>query len=174
MGFSDREFRDALGCFATGVAIATAEVEGTLLGTTISSFNSVSLSPPLVLFSLARSAFGLALWRKATGFGITLLGDDQSDLSTRFARGGTDKWSAVTPRRGAGGLPLIPGGLASFACETYARYDGGDHEILVGRVVSLQTASGEPLLFHRGRYRRIQSDEPIATPPEADIWLHGW
>jgi flavin reductase (DIM6/NTAB) family NADH-FMN oxidoreductase RutF len=103
-----------------------------------------------------------------------LLGDDQSDLSTRFARGGADKWRTVAPLRGPKGQPVIPGGLASFECETYARYDGGDHKILVGRVVSLQSVPGEPLVFYGGRHRRIQPDQPIATPADADIWLHGW
>jgi len=174
MIFSERELRDALGCFATGIAVVTTEVEDTLLGATMSSFNSVSLSPPLVLFSLARAAFGFPLWQKATGFGITLLGDEQNDLSTRFARRGIDKWKTVTPCRGPNGQALIPGGLASFECETYARYDGGDHEIFVGRIVSFQTRQGDPLLFYGGRYRGLQPDQPIATLPETDIWLHGW
>ena len=86
--FTDREFRDALGLFATGVVVVTAEVDGVLLGSTVSSFNSVSLAPPLVLFSLARSARTLDLWLRAAHFGVTVLADDQVELSNRFARGG--------------------------------------------------------------------------------------
>jgi flavin reductase (DIM6/NTAB) family NADH-FMN oxidoreductase RutF len=172
--FNERAFRDALGLFATGIAIVTAEVDGVLIGTTVSSFNSVSLSPPLVLFSIARSARSFSLWQKSAGFGVTLLGADQSELSTRFAVSGTDKWNDVRIRRGPKGLPLMPGGIASFECETYARYEGGDHEIFVGRVVSFETAQRDPLLFYGGRYRRVQSDQPMATPPEVNAWLHGW
>lgn len=174
MEFREREFRDALGLFATGIAIVTAEVDNVLLGTTVSSFNSVSLSPPLVLFSLARSALSFSLWQKAKGFGVTLLGDHQSDLSTRFARGGTDKWSDVVVRRGAKGFPLMPEGIACFECETYERYEGGDHEILVGRVVSFESTPQDPLLFYGGRYRRLHADQPMVTPPDINAWLHGW
>jgi len=169
-----REFRDALGLFATGIAIVTTEVDGVLAGATVSSFNSVSLSPPLVLFSIARSAASFSLWQKSSGFGVTLLGEDQSDLSTRFAGRGTDKWSGLCVRHGPKGFPLMPGGTASFECEMHARYEGGDHEILVGRVVSFETAPRDPLLFYGGRYRRIQPDKPMATPPEVNAWLHGW
>jgi flavin reductase (DIM6/NTAB) family NADH-FMN oxidoreductase RutF len=171
---SERAFRDALGRFATGVAIVTAEIEGMLLGTTVSSFNSVSLSPPLVLFSLARRALGFARWQEVEGFGVTLLDDTQSDLSTRFARGGSDKWSGLVPCRGPAGLPLIPHGLARFECQTHARYDGGDHEIIVGRVISFAAADGEPLLFFGGRYRRIEPEPPVAPLGEANLWLHAW
>jgi flavin reductase (DIM6/NTAB) family NADH-FMN oxidoreductase RutF len=172
--FNDRAFRDALGLFATGIAIVTAEVDGVLIGTTVSSFNSVSLSPPLILFSIARTAMSFSLWQKATGFGVTLLGDDQSELSTRFATRGTDKWGDVRVRRGSKGHPLMPAGIAGFECETYARYEGGDHEILVGRVVSFETVQRDPLLFYGGRYRRLQPDQPMVTPPEVNAWLHGW
>src|SRR5690242_14000434 len=97
MSFTDREFRDALGQFATGVAVVTAEVEGTLLGATVSSFNSVSLAPPLILFSLARSAQSFPLWLNAKQFGVTVLGENQNDISNRFARGGADKWAGLAP-----------------------------------------------------------------------------
>jgi flavin reductase (DIM6/NTAB) family NADH-FMN oxidoreductase RutF len=126
------------------------------------------------LFSIARTALSFASWQKAAGFGVTLLGDDQSELSTRFAARGADKWGGIKVRRGQRGFPLMPGGIASFECETYARYDGGDHEILVGRVVSFEATRRDPLLFYGGRYRRILPDQPIVTPPEVDAWLHGW
>jgi flavin reductase (DIM6/NTAB) family NADH-FMN oxidoreductase RutF len=174
MDFTEREFRDALGQFGTGVAVVTAEVDNTLLGATVSSFNSVSLDPPLVLFSLSRTAQSFPLWMKAKSFGITILAESQSDLSTRFARGGANKWEGLAPLRGATGVPLLRGGLVNFGCETYATYEGGDHEIIVGKVLHLARAEGRPLLFHGGRYQRLHSDEPIQSPPDIDIWLHGW
>jgi len=105
MSFTDREFRDALGQFATGVCVVTAEVDNTLLGSTVSSFNAVSLAPPLILFSLARSALTLPLWLKAKHFGVTVLAESQNDMSNRFARGGPEKWSGLAPLRGASGVP---------------------------------------------------------------------
>jgi flavin reductase (DIM6/NTAB) family NADH-FMN oxidoreductase RutF len=174
MSFTDREFRDALGQFATGVCVITAEVDGIMLGSTVSSFNSVSLAPPLILFSLARSAQTLPLWLKATHFAVTILADGQTDLSNRFARGGADKWAGLAPLRGKSGAPLLRGGLVSFECRTYATYEGGDHEIILGEVLEFSRMTSEPLLFHGGRYRRLQSDQTIETPPDIDVWLHGW
>jgi flavin reductase (DIM6/NTAB) family NADH-FMN oxidoreductase RutF len=86
--------------------VVTSEVEGRLLGLTVSSFNAVSLAPPLILFSLARSAQTFPLWTKAPHFGITVLAEHESHLSNRFARGGADKWNGVAPLRGANGVPL--------------------------------------------------------------------
>ena len=174
MNFTDREFRDALGQFVTGVCVITAEVDGILLGSTVSSFNSVSLAPPLILFSLARSAQTLQLWLKATHFGVTVLSESQTDLSNRFARGGADKWTGLAPLRGKSGVPLLRGGLVTFECRTYATHEGGDHEIILGEVLAFSRTSSTPLLFHGGRYRRLHSDEEIETPPNIDVWLHGW
>ncbi|HTH98419.1 MAG TPA: flavin reductase family protein [Stellaceae bacterium] len=159
MSFTDREFRNALGRFATGVTLVTAEVEGQLLGATVSSFNSVSLSPPLILFSLSRTAKGFPLWRQATHFGVTVLGHDQHDLSDRFARGGVDKWAGIVPKRGIAGVPLIEGGIACFECVTHAFHDGGDHEIVIGRVLDFSVGDADPLLFHGGRYRHLRELE---------------
>ncbi len=93
--------------------MVTAEVDNTLLGSTVSSFNSVSLAPPLVLFSLARSALTFPLWLKATHFGVTVLAESQSDMSNRFARGGPEKWSGLAPLRSANGVPLLRDGLVT-------------------------------------------------------------
>ena len=174
MTFADREFRDALALFATGVVVVTANVEGVLLGSTVSSFNAVSLSPPLVLFSLARSAQTFELWSKATLFGVTILAERQNDLSNRFARGGAEKWNGLSPLVGAHGAPLLRGGLATFECEIHARYDGGDHEIILGRVLAFNRNQAAPLLFFGGKYQRLHSDQPIETPSDTDFYLHGW
>jgi flavin reductase (DIM6/NTAB) family NADH-FMN oxidoreductase RutF len=172
-----RSFRDALGLFPTGVAVVTTIAkDGTHLGATVSSFNSVSLSPPLVLFSIARSASSFAAWSEADTYAINLLHEHQDEVSTRFARARTDKWEGTKPVVGQTGVLLIPGALASFECENYARYDGGDHLILVGRVCAMTTASvadPHPLIFYQGSYQKIERSE-TATPRDLDYLLHGW
>jgi flavin reductase (DIM6/NTAB) family NADH-FMN oxidoreductase RutF len=175
--FEAREFRSALGLFATGVAIITADVKGVRIGATVSSFNSVSLSPPLVLFSLARRAYGLSQWQAAKAYAVAVLGEDQDAISNRFAKSGEDKWQGIEVRRAVNGSPLLPNWLACFECEPYARYDGGDHEIFVGRVTALtvrKAVQPRPLIFFAGRYRAVRSDGDIPTPPDANVWLHGW
>ena len=161
-----REFRRALGQFATGVAIVSAPgPQGEPIGMTISSFNSVSLDPPLVLFSVARNARSLAALSVAEGYAINVLSEEQQPLSNRFARPATDKWSSVRYAEGVTAAPLIEDTLACFECRPYAQYDGGDHVIFVGRVVHFRLASdGEPLVFFRGRYCGVRS-EPAPQGP---------
>jgi flavin reductase (DIM6/NTAB) family NADH-FMN oxidoreductase RutF len=177
VSISEPEFRKALGLFPTGVAIVTAIAKsGERVGITVSSFNSVSLSPPLVLFSIARSANSFPLFADAPRYAINVLGENQSALSTRFARPG-DKWSGLMPLDGLAGLPLIPGALVSFECEPYASYDGGDHVIFVGRVVSIHradTASGRPLVFCHGAYHGLDATRESQLHHEDSLWLHGW
>jgi flavin reductase (DIM6/NTAB) family NADH-FMN oxidoreductase RutF len=170
--FTERQFRDALGLFPTGVAIVAAKVGETLLGATISSFNSVSLSPPLVLFSLSRKSLSAALWRSAEAFSITILKEEERDLSNRFAKAGADKWSGIDPLMSNEGIPYLQTGLATFMCRTSAVHEGGDHDIFIGEVLTFSTSAGEPLLFHRGKYRLLKS--PLETPPDLDHLLHGW
>jgi len=154
--FDLRAFRRALSCFTTGVAVVTAtDAESRPLGLTISSFNSVSLEPPLVLFSLARSAHSLEAMRRAQGYAVNVLAAHQRDLSDRFARALHDKWSAVAHASGHGGSRLLDGALAHFECAPYAEHDGGDHVIFVARVVRFAEAAGEPLVFFRGAYRQL-------------------
>lgn len=176
--FNAREFRDALSHFATGVAIVTANSGDQLIGSTISSFNSVSLTPPLVLFSIARSALALQLWQQVEHYGVTILAEHQSDLSNRFARSGVDKWKDLRLDTMQNGAPLLPDWLAYFECVPYARHDGGDHEIFVGRVLDFhyrpQAAEARPLVFFRGKYRALESGDAVRTPPEIDVWSHAW
>lgn len=154
-----RKFRDVLGRFATGVAVVTAETEGVRLSVTVSSFNSVSLSPPLVLFSIAKSALSFDLWQRTEHFAVTVLSEQQQDISNRFGRAGNDKWSGVAVERGVYGSPLIQNGLAYFECDVYARYDGGDHLIVVGRVLEFSAndidPAAKPLVFYGGKYRQL-------------------
>jgi len=178
MTLAQRTFRDALGLFPTGVAVVTTVTrDGNRVGTTVSSFNSVSLLPPLVLFSIARSARSFLAWRQAETYAINILHEDQDALSIRFARGIGDKWEGLKSAAGQTGAPLIPDALASFECENYARYDGGDHLILVGKVVALTTATvGDlhPLIFYRGSYQTIERGRTTSPADDLNYLLHGW
>lgn len=176
MTLDTREFRNALGRFATGVAIVAAEVDGHRIGATISSFNSVSLDPPLVLFSLARSAYSFAQWKAARALAISLLAEHQTELSNRFARSGEHKWAGIEDRRAANNAPLVPGWVACFECEPYAVYDGGDHEIFVCRVTGFKVSAADshPLVFYAGKYRSLRVEDGAAIPPDDNMWLHGW
>ncbi|MGO4567102.1 flavin reductase family protein [Rhizobium sp. 2YAF20] len=176
MTIDQREFRSALGKFATGVAVVTASVDGVRLGSTISSFNSVSLDPPLVLFSLIRDSLGIEQWRRATAYGISILTEGQVAVSNRFARAGTDKWAGTFDIAGDNGVPLIAGSLAHFQCDPYAIYDGGDHDIFVGKVTDFATPkqNDAALIFFGGRYRHLTPLEGAPPPPADNMWLHGW
>ncbi|CAL8977614.1 p-hydroxyphenylacetate 3-hydroxylase, reductase component [Rhodoplanes serenus] len=167
--FDQTRFRRTLGRFPTGVAVVTgAGPDGAPLGITVSSFNSVSLDPPLILFSIARRANSFAAWQAARHYAVNVLGEDQEWLSDRFARPAADKWEGVTVTAGQHGMPVLPGCLAVLECEAYARHDGGDHEIFVGRVLGLTVDRDgpprPPLVFFAGRYRKLMPD-PAA--PEA-------
>lgn len=176
MSIDQKEFRNALGQFPTGVAIVTATVEGQRLGATISSFNSVSLAPPLVLFSLVRGSLGFSQWTAADAFCIAVLGESQRELSNRFANGGTDKWAGIEPVLGENGVPMVPGAVAYFECEPYGIHDGGDHEIFVCRVTrfSVSPKTESSLIFFSGKYRQLSDPEMVSRPPPDDPWLHGW
>lgn len=153
--FDARAFRDALGCFATGVCVAsTRDAAGLPIGVTVNSFTSVSLDPPLVLFCLDRAADSLSAFLAADGFAISVLAADQRGVSANFAQRPTaDRWAGLAAETLATGAPLIPGALAALDCRRHAVHDGGDHVILVGRVVALRSrADGRPLLYVRGAY----------------------
>ena len=108
---------------------------------------------------------------------VNILSENQSAISTRFARALTDKWDGVNVCPGLGGVPLLSDALAWIECRSYAKYDGGDHLIIVGEVRSLGTGAvpgTRPLVFFGGKYRQLDRDATISTPPDADQWLHGW
>jgi flavin reductase (DIM6/NTAB) family NADH-FMN oxidoreductase RutF len=153
-----RQFRSALSMFATGVAVITApRREGTPVGMTVASFNSVSLDPPLILFSVDRRSLSLADLCVAGSYAVNVLEESQQDLSNRFAKANGDKWGWRDTATDSCEEPvLLPGTLATFECEPYAQYDGGDHVIFVGRVTRHRTASqGRPLIFFGGRYHTL-------------------
>lgn len=152
--FSATEFRSALGMFATGVTIVTARTaEGALVGLTANSFNSVSLSPPLVLWSLARAAGSMAAFSAGSHYAINILNADQKDLALQFAAKEGDRFAGVTFATGAGGAPVIAGAVATFECFNRSRYNEGDHVIFVGEVERCSYQQGaSPLLYHGGRF----------------------
>lgn len=152
--FSATEFRDALGMFATGVTIVTARTtEGVFVGLTANSFNSVSLTPPLVLWSLARSAGSMAAFSAGSHYAINILSADQQDLAKQFAMRDNDRFAGVQFELGAGGAPLIAGAAATFECFNRSRYEEGDHVIFVGEVERcMHRAGASPLLFHGGKF----------------------
>ena len=154
------EFRSALGMFPTGVAVVTADGadgEGRI-GMTITSFNSVSINPPLVLFSISKRALSLRTLSKARQYSINVLGEDHEHISARFATSKSDKWSGTEVEM-HDELPFtLADSLVSFQCEPYAEYEGGDHTIFVGRVLAIHRSEARaPLVFYAGKYAAIEA-----------------
>jgi flavin reductase (DIM6/NTAB) family NADH-FMN oxidoreductase RutF len=152
--FSSLEFRAALGMFATGVTIVTARgPDGAPVGLTANSFNSVSLTPPLVLWSLSRRAGSMAAFSTGSHYAINILAADQHALAERFASKAVDRFAGVAWHEGTAGAPVIDGAVAVFECFNRSRYDEGDHVIFVGEVERCAHRAGaQPLIFHGGRY----------------------
>ncbi len=150
-GVNGRAYRDALGMFATGVTIVTCDSEVGPLGITVNSFASVSLDPPLVLWSPARASKRCAAFEAAEHFAIHVLNDNQKDHCNVFAKEGGNfqelDWSLSDKN-----VPLIEGCMARFQCIRHAIHDGGDHSIIVGRVVAASVKEGKPLVFSRGTF----------------------
>jgi 3-hydroxy-9,10-secoandrosta-1,3,5(10)-triene-9,17-dione monooxygenase reductase component len=152
--------RHALGRFVTGVAIVTTlDADGAPVGLTVNSFNSLSLEPPLVLWSLRRNSGHLTAFSAAPRFAVSVLTEAQIDLSRQFAARGRHEFDSRWLRDDAG-LPLLAGAAATFVCETTARQTAGDHRLFIGRVLSLSDSHERPLLFHAGRYRRLGDAMP--------------
>jgi flavin reductase (DIM6/NTAB) family NADH-FMN oxidoreductase RutF len=148
---SARDFRDALGRFATGVTIVTINGPDGPMGFTANSFASVSLDPPLVLWSPAKSSGRYQAYASAEHYSIHILGADQAQLCNRFVRGG-DGFEDLPSQVNSLGVPVIPGVLARFDCVQHATHDGGDHLIILGRVLHCETQEGAPLVFSQGGY----------------------
>lgn len=149
-----RDLRRALGQFATGVAVVTTRAgDGRRVGMTANSFSSVSLDPPLVLWSLARQSPSLADFTAASHFGINVLAAGQHDVSRQFATPLPDKFGGVDCVDTIAGVPLLAGALAHFVCRNRRQYDGGDHLIFIGEVEHYDRFDGEPLVFHAGSYQ---------------------
>ncbi|WP_417506990.1 p-hydroxyphenylacetate 3-hydroxylase reductase component [Marinomonas gallaica] len=153
MSFDPKEFRRCLGNFATGVTVITAQAEdGTKVGVTANSFNSVSLDPALVLWSIVKESSSYPILEKASHFAVNILAADQIDLSNNFARPSDDKFANVAFEAGAGQAPLLHNTAANFQCENYQIVDGGDHWIMIGKVVAFENNGRSPLLYVQGSY----------------------
>ena len=152
--FSSDEFRAALGMFATGVTVVTGrDANGHRIGLTANSFNSVSLNPPLVLWSLSRAAGSMPAFTRGSHYAINILAADQKALAERFSSRVVDRFAGVSFREGSGGAPILDGAAAVFECFNRSRYVEGDHVIFVGEVERCTHREGAmPLLFHGGRY----------------------
>lgn len=174
--FDQREYRNALGTFTTGVTIITAcrsndqpddELEHRV-GITANSFNSVSLDPPLVLWSLAKSSSSAPTFEKAEYWAVHILSHDQDALANRFAKRGVAKFAGLETEKGLGGVPLLPACTTRMQCKTAYRYDGGDHIIMVGEVMHFDHSDTPPLVYQRGNYA-IATRKELADEAEALI-----
>jgi flavin reductase (DIM6/NTAB) family NADH-FMN oxidoreductase RutF len=159
-----RDFRNALGTFATGVTIITAmAADGKPYGLTCNSFASVSLNPPLVLWSLGMYSQGLPVFQNASHFAVNVLGVSQQALAATFANSTVDKFAGVDWKPGLGNAPLLTDSVAHFQCRAANRYYGGDHVIFLGAVEAYAYNKQEPLLFVRGGFGRFITDD-LAVP----------
>jgi 3-hydroxy-9,10-secoandrosta-1,3,5(10)-triene-9,17-dione monooxygenase reductase component len=156
-GLDQARFREVLGHFATGVTIVTALEEGAPVGFSCQSFAALSLDPPMVVLAPARTSTSWPRIRAAGSFCVNILGEHQEAVCRAFAISGGDKFSGVGWRPGITGAPVIDNSLAVVECELGDIFDGGDHEIVTGRVVALDVGEGGPLLFYRGGFGRFVS-----------------
>lgn len=162
--FEVKKFRDALGCYPTGVTVVTTtDANGDARGFTANSFTSVSLNPPLLLVCLAKTAHSHAVFSASGSFAINVLSEKQRDVSGLFASKAPDKFEQVEWVKGHANVPLIQGSLAMFQCETHERVDAGDHTILIGRVVDFASDSGRPLGYCRGAYVAYQDANALSA-----------
>lgn len=154
--FDTRAFRRALGNFATGVTVITArDASGRQVGVTANSFNSVSLDPPLVLWSIDKRSSSHEVFDAASHFAVNVLAADQIELSNNFARPKDDRFAGISYEAGVGGAPVFEDCSARFHCEKYQQLDGGDHWILVGKVLAFDDLGRAPLLYHQGAYSMV-------------------
>lgn len=152
---SERDFRDTLARWASGVTVVTSRYADRPVGMTAASFSSLSLDPPLVLICVAHTAHSHGGLVGAPGFAVHVLGAEQQEVSSLFAKPGPDKFERFPDQRGAFDTPLLPFGVARMVCERHSALDGGDHTILVGRVVSTALAGTDPLLYCNRAYGKL-------------------
>ena len=154
--FTQTEFRNALGSFATGVTIITAlGKDGQKVGMTANSFNSVSLTPPPILWSISKSTNCFDDFTAAESFAVHVLAADQQDLSNLFATTGKDRFANIQCTEGLLGSPILPHYSACFECKTAQQFEGGDHIIITGEVLKFADNQLDPLLFYRGNYHNL-------------------
>lgn len=151
---TSRQLRNALGCFGTGVTIVTTSDGDTPVGITVNSFASVSLDPALVLWSPAKASFRFEQFESAQHYAIHVLDQSQATLASEFARD-AQSFAQCSWYRSDTGVPLIKNCVARFECERISSHEGGDHAIVVGKVVRAANFGGEPLMFFGGQYGRF-------------------
>ncbi len=167
--FDGRALRDAFGSFTTGVTIVTTcGPTGADIGLTANSFSSVSLDPPMVLWSLARTSSSIDAFRNSAHFAVHILSADQEALSARFASKGIDRFDGLALDRGPDRVPMLPDCMARFACRLAYQYEGGDHVIFVGEILDFSHSARKPLVFHGGRYGMLLSGQTTPTAKPAD------
>lgn len=158
-----KALRNTLGQFPTGVCLITCAVGDENLGMTMTSFNSLSLTPPLILFSIDKRARSLPQWEKAAGYAVHILSATQQELSNRFARPG-DKWAGVTHTAGLHRAPILSGVTAVLECAAWRVEDTGDHMLFIARVERHSSdPDRDPLVFARGRYAALETRERADT-----------
>jgi flavin reductase ActVB len=171
MGTFDREFRRALGQFASGVTVVTTiDAAGQPQGLTASSFCSVSLDPPLVLVCVDNRLSARRAIEESRFFAVSVLAESQEAVSRRFASGGADKFASSGLVAGTNGAPVVAGALAHIECRLATAHLAGDHTIFVGEVTRLEAAPGRPLLYHESGYHRLEANDPapVAGAPVRD------
>ena len=150
-------FRSALSRFATGIGVVTTlDSKGAKVGITVSSFNSVSLEPPLILWSIGLDSMSYDVFTAVDYFAVHILAGHQEELCDRFAQRGNDKFASFDCREGIHGVPILPEFAACFECSTEHIYPGGDHKIIVGRVHRFEERETEPLVYYRSRFLRSE------------------
>jgi flavin reductase (DIM6/NTAB) family NADH-FMN oxidoreductase RutF len=172
-----RRLRDALGAFPTGVVITTAwHPETGAIGMTMNSFTSISLDPPMILFSIDRRCESLLRWRLAPGYAINVLSSGQERISNQFARARSDKWQGISFQPGLHHAPLLTEALATFECTARQQLDGGDHVMFLAGVDRFSCRTDRsPLVFHRGRYATLNPGPAMADaalPPGWPLSIH--
>jgi flavin reductase (DIM6/NTAB) family NADH-FMN oxidoreductase RutF len=155
MTFDARRFREVMGHFATGITVVTAMHERQPVGFTCQSFVSLSLDPPLVALAPSKASTSWPRIRDASGFCVNVLSDRQEQVCQAFARSGGDKFAGIEWSPGVTGAPVLPQSLAWVECGLEVAYEAGDHELVIGKVRSVSTGQGTPLLFYRSRLARL-------------------
>lgn len=158
MTIDPREFRDTVGCFATGITvITTVDDDGDPVGLTANSFTSLSLDPPMVLFCLDYKVASFEIFNNSTHFGVNILAAEEQDISNRFAKSGPEKWEGFEYETWESKVPIFPGSLANIECRTADIFKGGDHIIVTGEALRIHAGdeSRQPLLYYRGGYATI-------------------
>lgn len=172
-----RSYRQALGQFTTGITVVAAQANGQPAAVTVNSFSSVSLEPPMVLWSLRRKSSNMSAFRQAEHFAVNVLAADQIDLANQFARAAPDKFGSSEWTGGLGGAPLFSGVAAQFECRKVAEHDGGDHVVFLGEVLHYRCFDRMGLLFSQGRYALAvdhpgrPDDLPLTAHPRDDFFM---